>query len=193
MPDVVLFSGGLDSTYVLLHEAPADAVPLFICYGQRHLRQERRAAAAIAAKVDAELVERTITIPWQDSGLTGSGGSWVVPNRNAILASIGAAEAAARGGENVWIGCCADDAEVFPDCRADFLGALDEALFYSCGVRVRAPLVDLSKADIVRRGRAAGIYEDLVRSWSCYDPRGGVDCGECLACEARARGFRRES
>ena len=188
MPDVVLFSGGMDSLYVLRQRAPADAIPLFICYGQRHLRFERRAAATLAH----DLVERTITIPWRGSALTGGdSSSWIVPNRNAILASIGAAEAQARGGKRVWIGCCADDAEGFPDCRPAFIEALSRALELSCGVVIMAPLLHMTKADILRAARN-GLREELERTWSCYDPQGGAPCELCGACLARARGFAEE-
>lgn len=185
MNDVVLFSGGFDSTYILKKLAPDDALPLFIVYGQRHLRSERRAAAKIAP----DLVERTISIPWQEGGLTGPAGSWIVPNRNTILVAIGAAEAQARGAENLWIGCCKDDAEVFADCRPNFIAALADAMLLSCGVTLRAPLLHMTKREMLNSARH-DLLPHLVNSWSCYDPKGGQECGECLACEARSRAFR---
>lgn len=183
--DVVLFSGGMDSAAVLWHFAPEDAVPLFVDYGQSHLAAERAAALRIVG--GDRLRQVAITIPWRASLLTGGSTSPVVPNRNAILASIGAAQAAAGG--TVWIGCCAADAEVFADCRPDFIAALSRATELACGVRVRAPLVNMTKADIVDLVGA----DRLAATWSCYQPqsagaRAPLPCGECGACRARAGG-----
>lgn len=186
----VLLSGGMDSA-LALHWALGkgwDVFALSIDYGQRH-RVELAAARRIAAKAGVELVERRIEIPWQDSSLTGEGGSPVVPGRNLILATLAAAEVQARGGDAVMIACVSNDADVFPDCRPAFLEALSETLMLAVGVQVIAPFAEMTKREAVAAASQAAL-EAVALSWSCYDPqsrgaRAPGPCEECSACIAR--------
>lgn len=197
----VLLSGGMDSA-IALHWAIAEhgrerVFALSVDYGQRH-RCELSSARRIARAADVEHVERTIVMPWGESLLTGgASASPVVPGRNVILATLAAVEVARRGGAAVVIGCCADDAAGFPDCRALFLDAMAGAVSAALDrpVKFVAPLLETSKAAMLARAaRIPGALEAVVLSWSCYLPRSAgarapIPCGECNACALRARAF----
>jgi 7-cyano-7-deazaguanine synthase len=115
-----------------------------------------------------------------------------VPGRNAILATIAAAHVP---GGRVVMGCCADDAERFADCRPAFVEALDAVLRLALDVSLEAPLVHLSKTEALRLARTVrGAWSAVALSWSCYAPRDAgarrpVKCGSCLACVTRAAAF----
>jgi 7-cyano-7-deazaguanine synthase len=227
--DLVLFSGGLDSTVCLAlaaTQATARGDPNPTClsfdYGQRH-RVELERAARIAAVFGAQqLVVSLDASRWGGSALTdprlevadaaggvqsGRGASETaaatgpaheipatyVPARNIIFLAVALGVAEARDLDRVHIGVNAIDYSGYPDCRPEFLQAFREIarLGQRRGVEGRpveivAPLVDMSKADIVRLGSELGAPLDLT--WSCY--RGGTrPCGTCDACVLRARGF----
>lgn len=190
---IVLLSGGMDSA-IALHWARRDfvCVAVAVDYGQRHLT-ELVSARRIAKIAYVELHEVRISIPWGESSLVGDRGDVVVPGRNTILASLAAMHAQRE--DVVVMGCCADDAERFPDCRPEFVRALSETLRLSLGVTVVAPLLGLTKAGSLRlASKIPGAWDAIRRSWSCYTPKDSgarrpVACGECLACIARARGF----
>ena len=118
-----------------------------------------------------------------------------VPARNTIFLSLCLGWAEAAGARDLFIGVNALDYSGYPDCRPDFIRAFEEAarLGTKAGVegdrfRVRAPLIDLSKADIVREAARLGL--DAGMSWSCYDPTPDLrHCGLCDSCRLRARGF----
>ena len=209
---VVLLSGGLDSTTVLAI-ARAEGLAchcLTVDYGQRH-RVEIEAARRVADALDAA-THRVITLDLRaigGSALTDdievpkgrdleSAGVPVtyVPARNTVLLSLllGLAEVVAA--EQLFIGANAVDYSGYPDCRPAFLEAFANLASLATvasaerGVRyrVRAPLLDLSKADIIRRGLALGV--DYGLTWSCYDPTpGGFACGSCDSCQLRRKGF----
>lgn len=190
----VLLSGGMDSTCALfwaLERGPAFAIS--IDYGQTH-RVELAAARRIADLAGVEIVERAITIPWQASRLTGGGASTpVVPGRNGILATVAAAEAKARGASVVVMGCVLDDANVFPDCRPDYIAALSVATRLGMGVSVVAPFVRSLKSTMLAEASPQAL-EAVQLSWSCYEPQGAgarapIPCGKCPACVARKRAF----
>lgn len=198
----VLLSGGMDSS-ALVHRAAeaygADRVlAVSISYGQRHAAPELQAAREVAAiaGVHHEIVEAAID--WRGSTLTdresdlGAPGAVVVPMRNAALVSIAANRAAVHGAQSLWIGCCAADAALFPDCRPEWIAAMSRVLDLSVGMHLAAPYVDRTKAQIVADARRLGdaAVASLAASWSCYDPQPGpVPCGVCGACRARAAGF----
>jgi 7-cyano-7-deazaguanine synthase len=206
---VMLLSGGLDSMVVagLAREAGHRLLALTVDYNQRH-RVELDAARRIAAAMG---VERHIVLPLD---LTGFGGSALtadiavpkdglrpgipvtyVPARNTIFLSLCLGWAEAAGARDLFIGVNALDYSGYPDCRPDFIAAFEAManLATKAGVegdrfRVRAPLLDMSKADIAREAARLGL--DAAMSWSCYDPTPDRrHCGLCDSCRLRARGF----
>jgi len=197
---LVLLSGGLDST-VVLHLAArrfGRVRALSIHYGQRHADAELERARAIAVAAGVPHAVERIELPWSRNALTGAGAgpiasrAAVVPGRNAILVTLAGAHAAAHGCGEVWIGCCAADAATFPDCRPEWIEAMGRALAVSMGVLLAAPLLDRTKAQIVRAARELGAdaWSAIGLSWSCYSPDDGRPCGACGACGARIAGFR---
>jgi 7-cyano-7-deazaguanine synthase len=181
---------------------------LTIDYNQRH-RIELRSARTIAAQLG---VERHIVLPLD---LTGFGGSALtgaidvpkggvqagtipvtyVPARNTIFLSLCLGWAEAAGARDIFIGVNALDYSGYPDCRPEFIAAFEAManLATKAGVEgdpfaIRAPLIDLGKADIVREAARLGL--DPAMSWSCYDPTpDGRHCGLCDSCRLRAGGF----
>jgi 7-cyano-7-deazaguanine synthase len=211
--DLVLLSGGLDST-VCLALACGDAgrqrspspVALTFDYGQRHRVELDRAAKVAAALGCEQLVVRLDASRWGGSALTDPtvavpppaiGAPTVpvtyVPARNLVFLSVAVAIAEARHLRRVHIGVNALDYSGYPDCRPEFLSAFAEAARLGTRrgtegdpVELWAPLVALSKEAIVRAGIGAGAPLELT--WSCY--RGGNrPCGDCDACVLRAAGF----
>ena len=206
-PAIVLLSGGLDSATTLYYALSKgyDARALIFDYGQRHRREVAAArAVARAAKVPFEVVG--ISLPWKGSALLDSrvkvpsGGvrkgmvpPTYVPARNIIFVSFAASFAEAVGARAVFIGANAVDYSGYPDCRPEFFkafqGALDRGLKAGAGrrrVRILTPLVDLSKAEIVRLGSRLGV--PLGLTWSCYNG-GQRPCGVCDSCRLRSLGF----
>jgi len=212
---VVLLSGGMDSATTLA-EAIAqgfEAHALTVRYGQRHeVELERAAAVAHAvgaashrlASVDlafaggSALTDPSIPVPKSREDETIGAGipATYVPARNTVLLSLALAWAEALGARDLFIGANAVDYSGYPDCRPAFLEAFEAlaGVATKAGVegesfRVHAPLMRLTKGEIVRR--ALELRVDLSLTWSCYDPAPGkVPCGRCDACLLRARGFR---
>jgi 7-cyano-7-deazaguanine synthase len=205
---VVLLSGGLDSA-VCLAVALRDGFEchaLSFDYGQRH-RHELAAAGAIARAAGSH---RTIALDLRavgGSSLTADipvpkrGGApaadipvTYVPARNLTFLSLAAGYAEVLGAGDVFIGVNAVDYSGYPDCRPEFIRAFEAAanLATRAGVqgtalRVRTPLIDLSKAQIIRLGRSLGV--DFAGTHSCYDPVGALACGLCDSCRLRREGF----
>lgn len=208
---VVVLSGGLDST-VCMAVARADrTAPLALTfdYGQRH-RTELSSAAHVARHYGAEHVVVPIDVRgWGGSALTdgsidvptASGAAAAadaipvtyVPGRNLIFLSIAMGVAEARDADSVYLGVNALDYSGYPDCRPEFVESFraTAALALKRGVEgrpvdVRTPLIDRTKAAIVRLGLELGA--PLHLTWSCY--RGGASpCGDCDSCALRAKGF----
>ncbi len=208
---VVLLSGGLDS-YTAAAIARADGFRLFaltIRYGQRHAK-ELEAARAVATWLG---VERHIEL---DVDLSTFGGSSLtsdlpvpkdrpidpaeipstyVPARNTVFLSLALAWAEVLGACDICIGANALDYSGYPDCRPDYLAAFERlaGLATRAGVEgarfhVHAPLLHMTKAEIVRAGLALGLDYGLTHS--CYDPApDGSPCGHCDSCVLRAKGF----
>jgi 7-cyano-7-deazaguanine synthase len=206
---VVLVSGGLDSMVAagLALEAGHKLLALTVDYGQRH-RIELEAAARIAATLGAErhVVLPLDLRPFGGSALTadiavpkdGPGEDvpvTYVPARNTIFLSLALGWAEAAGAADIYIGVNALDYSGYPDCRPDFVAAFERlaALATKAGsegrpFRIAAPLLHMTKADIVREADRLGL--DAALSWSCYDPSpDGRHCGLCDSCRLRARGF----
>jgi 7-cyano-7-deazaguanine synthase len=208
---VVLLSGGLDS-YTTAAIARAEGFRLFaltLCYGQRHIH-EVRAARAVAAWLQVEQhVELDVDLSaFGGSSLTApmpvpkdrpldAGGipSTYVPARNTIFLALALAWAEALSAADIFIGVNAIDYSGYPDCRPEFIAAFERlaSLATARGVegnafRVHAPLITLTKADIVRKGLELGLDYGLTHS--CYDPDPeGRPCGHCDSCTLRAAGF----
>jgi 7-cyano-7-deazaguanine synthase len=209
---VVLLSGGLDS-YTAAAIAKADGFALYaltIAYGQRHAR-ELDAARAVAR---ALAVERHIEI---GVDLRAIGGSSLtsdarvprdrdvasvtdipptyVPARNTVFLALALGWAEVLDARDIFIGANALDYSGYPDCRPAFIRAFESlaAVATKAGVegarfRVHAPLLEMSKADIIRRGLA--LHLDYGLTHSCYDPYpSGAPCGRCDSCQLRAKGF----
>jgi len=209
---VCLVSGGLDSA-VTLAEARAEdrrTIALSFDYGQRHrieLEAARRVAESLGASehVIASLDLRvlggsalTADIPVPRDRIGHEDASipiTYVPARNLLFLSYATATAEAKSASEIWIGVNAIDYSGYPDCRTNFIQAFEKAatLGTKAGVegtpfKVRTPLIDLSKADIVRRGTALGV--DFSLTHSCYDPDpSGAACGHCDSCLLRKAGF----
>lgn len=212
---VVLLSGGLDSTTALA-VARAEGYAchaLSFEYGQRHARElasARRVAAAlgVAAHLTLRLDLRAIggsaltaDIPVpkaRDAEAIGSGiPVTYVPARNTIFLAHALAWAEVLGAQDIFIGANVLDASGYPDCRPEYIAAFERLanLATQAGVEgrsrfhIHAPLIALSKADIIRRGLALGV--DFALTWSCYAPEpDGRPCGLCDACLLRQKGFR---
>lgn len=206
---VVLLSGGLDSTVALwwaLRQGWA-CEALTFRYGQRHAR-ELRSARAVARLAHVPLHTVSFKLPWSGSSLTrrdvslpsrsadriGPGiPSTYVPGRNTIFLSFALSLADQVGAEVIVIGANAVDYSGYPDCRGPYLRAFEKAatLGSKTGAQggrlfVVAPLIQLSKAGIVRLGRQLGA--PLEKTWSCY-AGGRRPCGRCDSCVLREKGF----
>ncbi len=202
---LVLLSGGLDSTVCLAiairDDGPVTAVT--VDYGQRH-RIELERAAQVAAVCGVEQVVVDLDLSWDGSALTddsiavpdaGSAAipATYVPARNLIFCSLACGIAETRGCDAIYLGVNALDYSGYPDCRPEFIEAFGRAaaLGLKRGVEghpleVRTPLIERTKAEIVRLAAEVGAPVHLT--WSCY--RGGRQpCGSCDACTLRAKGF----
>lgn len=211
---VVLLSGGIDSatTMAIARSEGRSSFALTVDYGQRHGR-EVEAARRIAKSLGAVRHEclRIDLRSFGGSALTGDGevprdrtpdeiGRGIpptyVPARNTILLSLGLAWAESIGASEIFFGANVQDFSGYPDCRPEFISAF-EALT-RVGTRrgveggdpfqIRAPLIEWSKAEIIRKGRALGV--DFSLTWSCYDPDpDGKPCRKCDSCTIRRSGF----
>lgn len=206
---VVLLSGGLDSATVLAmaRASGRQCHALSVDYGQRH-RCELDAAARVATRLGA-CEHRVITLDYGQLGgsaltdpaiaVPDTPGTGIpvtyVPARNTVMLALalGFAEVVEAG--EIHIGVNAVDYSGYPDCRPEFVAAFERlaALATRAGVeghpvRVVAPLIDLSKAEIIRRGTALGV--DYGATVSCYAPDAAARaCGVCDACRLRRDGF----
>ena len=208
---VVLLSGGLDSTTALAvaKSRGFTCYALTVKYGQLHeveLEAARRAAAR-AGVADHQVVEvdlsplaasaltrRDVAVPKDRSlaeiGAPGDVPSTYVPARNTVLLSLALAWAESLGAKDLFVGVNVLDASGYPDCRPEFIRAFEalaQVATRSGGFRVHAPLIELTKADIIRLGSSLGV--DYAETHSCYDPVGGRACGRCDACALRRKGF----
>jgi len=210
---VILLSGGLDSATVLAIAVNNGFVchALSFRYGQRH-EQEIAAAQKVARAhgVDEHLVLDIDLAQFGGSALTteldvpkhsdvteiGDGiPVTYVPARNTIFLSLGLAYAETRRAGTIFIGVNALDYSGYPDCRPDFIHAFEKAARLGTragqegdeSISIEAPLIDMNKAAIIRRGHELGVDYSMTRS--CYDPVGDLSCGCCDACLLRRKGF----
>jgi 7-cyano-7-deazaguanine synthase len=213
---VVLLSGGLDSATVLaIARADGyDTYALSFRYGQRHT-VELDAAARVASSLGATrhvvadidlrvfggsaLTDDSLVVPHHDSvdevGADSDIPITYVPARNTIFLSFALAWAETLGSSDIFIGVNALDYSGYPDCRPEYIAAYQRMadLATKAGVegtqalRIHTPLIDLTKADTIRRGLDLGVDYSLTHS--CYDPVGDRACGTCDSCLLRQRGF----
>jgi 7-cyano-7-deazaguanine synthase len=213
-PAVVLLSGGLDSaTAAAVARAEGfELCALTIDYGQRH-RQELEAASRVAAalgvkrhvtlRIDltqfgASALTAPIDVPKARSREEMEAGIPItyVPARNSIFLALALGYAEVLGAADIFVGVNAVDYSGYPDCRPEFIAAFERLanLGTKAGVegslqfKVHAPLVQMTKAQIIRRGTELGVDYGLTHS--CYDPDpSGRPCGSCDSCLLRRQGF----
>ncbi len=209
-PAVVLLSGGLDSATVLAiaRSQGYNCHCLSLDYGQRHCA-ELSAAARIAARLGAAehrtlkldlanfggsaLTDNAIEVP--TNGVQAGIPVTYVPARNTIMLSLALAWAEVLGSHDIFIGVNAVDYSGYPDCRPEYIAAFEAManLATKAGVEgtklsIHAPLMDLTKAEIIRRGVELGV--DYSLTISCYQADDiGRACGRCDACRLRREGF----
>jgi 7-cyano-7-deazaguanine synthase len=205
---VVLLSGGLDSATALAiaRDAGFDCHALAVDYGQRH-RSELAAAKRVAAAAGVPLkilpldlraiggsaLTDDIGVPEDET--TGIPVTYV-PARNTIMLSLALGFAEVLGADEIFIGVNAVDYSGYPDCRPEFIAAYQamSRLATKAGVEgaettIHTPLIDLTKAEIIRQGTALGV--DYSLTVSCYQADGeGRACGRCDSCRIRRDGFR---
>ncbi|MEM7232824.1 MAG: 7-cyano-7-deazaguanine synthase QueC [Planctomycetota bacterium] len=228
-PALVLFSGGLDSTTVLAMARASgyDTHALIFRYGQRHAVEVAKAEAYLQvagipfdfqdidlrAAGGSALTSDDIEVPRdRSSGDISDGGVPVtyVPARNTVFLSLALAWAEVREIDDIFLGINALDYSGYPDCRPEYLAAFESMANLASKrttqdghrLRMHAPLVDLTKAQIIERGVELGV--DYSRTWSCYqpmevptgDPRqqqtaatNFLACGSCDSCQLRRKGF----
>jgi 7-cyano-7-deazaguanine synthase len=206
---VVLLSGGLDSATVLgiARARGFECYALSVHYGQRHgaeLAAARQIAVALGARehrvmaVDlagiggSALTDPSMAIP--ESPTTGIPITYV-PARNTLMLSLALGWAEVVGAADIFVGVNAVDYSGYPDCRPEFIEAFENLarLATKAGVegahfKIQAPLIDMSKADIIRAGTELGV--DYSVTVSCYQAApDGAACGKCDSCRLRAAGF----
>jgi 7-cyano-7-deazaguanine synthase len=206
---VVLLSGGLDSTTVLAiaRARGFECYALSVHYGQRHgaeLAAARQIASALGAcehrimGVDlagiggSALTDPSMAIP--ESPTTGIPITYV-PARNTLMLSLALGWAEVVGAADIFVGVNAVDYSGYPDCRPEFIEAFENLarLATKAGVegahfKIQAPLIEMSKADIIRAGTELGV--DYSMTVSCYQAApDGAACGKCDSCRLRAAGF----
>jgi 7-cyano-7-deazaguanine synthase len=209
-PAIALFSGGIDSTTTLAIaiDTGFNPVALSFHYGQRH-RFELQAAQLVLKqfpdvryivldldlrKIGGSALTSSMDVPKLrklDESIPVS----YVPGRNLIFLSLAAALGETLGATDLFYGANILDYSGYPDCRPEFMSALEHTLNVGTktGVegrkfKIHAPLIRMSKAEIIRKGIALGI--DFSATHSCYDPDAeGRACGECDSCVIRRKGF----
>ncbi|HEY9133452.1 MAG TPA: 7-cyano-7-deazaguanine synthase QueC [Dyella sp.] len=211
---VILVSGGMDSavTIALAREQGYDVYALSVAYGQRHsaelMASERvsRLLGAVAHKtvtvdlraIGGSALTADIDVPLDTDQQPDAAAIPVtyVPARNTIMLSIALGWAEVLGSSDIWCGVNAVDYSGYPDCRPAFIEAFEQlanvatkAGVEGAGIRIHAPLMKMSKADIAREGARLGV--DFAETVSCYQAdEQGRACGHCDACRLRAQGFR---
>jgi 7-cyano-7-deazaguanine synthase len=194
---LVLLSGGIDSTVIahMAFEYRRLVGTLFFDYGQLAARHEAWYASKWAAEHGG--IGQCKVVPL--AGVTamlqepGKEGPRIVPARNLALLSIAVNFASAISADYVWYGATVDDYADYRDCRAEFVGALSRMTEALCGIKIEAPLISMTKREVIQRGESLGV--DFKQTWSCYTPVDsqvqrsgppkGRPCGTCNACISR--------
>ena len=207
---VVLVSGGMDSavTIAIAREQGYQVHALSVAYGQRHsaeLEASERVSRILGAvehktvhvdlrTIGGSALTADIDVPLDQTGEQGIPVTYV-PARNTIMLSIALGWAEVLGSTDIWCGVNAVDYSGYPDCRPAFIEAFEQlanvatkAGVEGAGIRIHAPLMRMSKADIAREGQRLGV--DFSETVSCYQADAqGRACGHCDACRLRAQGF----
>ena len=213
-PAVVLLSGGLDSatTLAIARSQGYETYALSFAYGQRHSREldsANRVAAALGVKnrlvltldlrvIGGSALTGDLAVPKSRTAGEIAVGIPVtyVPARNTIFLAHALAWAEVLGAEDVFFGANVVDYSGYPDCRPEYLQAFERLadLATKAGVegksrfRIHAPLIRMTKAEIIRTGHALGV--DFSLTWSCYESTAnGRPCGLCDSCTLRKKGF----
>ncbi len=209
---VVLLSGGLDSTTALAiaRDEGFACHALTVRYGQLHaceIDASARVAAALGAVehrvldldlrplAASALTRDDIAVPkdrpLEEIGAEGDVPVTYVPARNTVLLGLALAWAETLGAHDLFLGVNVLDASGYPDCRPEFVAAFEalaNVATHARGFSIHAPLIDMTKAQIIERGLALGV--DYAITHSCYDPSdAGLACGSCDACILRRKGF----
>lgn len=207
---IVLLSGGLDSTTVLAmaHAAGRQITALSFRYGQRHTHELTAAAATVArygiddwVRCDIDLAQlggSALTDPSLEVPTDGADAGipiTYVPARNTVFLSFALALAEVRGADEIHLGVNAIDYSGYPDCRPEYLAAYETMANLATRrgvegdpIQIVAPLLHLTKAQIITEGLALGV--DYGQTHSCYAPaEDGAACGVCDACRLRLAGF----
>jgi len=211
---VVLLSGGLDSTTVLAIALNQGYEPITLCfdYGQRHrveleksrfLSKKMGAAEHKEVKIDlrqfgGSALTDDIDVPKgrSEGEITGEIPITYVPARNTVFLSLALAAAEAAQAQNIFIGVTAIDYSGYPDCRPEYIQAFEQManLATKAGVegtfkfKIHTPLIEMTKADIIKKGLELGVDYSLTHS--CYHPdTNGNPCGQCDSCLLRKKGF----
>lgn len=201
---VIIVSGGLDSITLLYDKAETIALAISFDYGQNHGAKELPFAAYHCKKLGiphitiplgfmhqyfkSSLLEGAEAIPeghYEEENMK----STVVPFRNGIMLAIATGIAESHELKRVYIANHGGDHTIYPDCRPEFIQAMDQATKAGTfvDVRVEAPYTNVTKADIVKRGTELGIEYD--KTWSCYKGA-DIHCGKCGTCVERKEAFR---
>jgi len=207
---VVLFSGGLDSTTVLVYAMKQgyDVYPLTFSYGQRHaieIKQSERTlekyglmqrqtvfSIDLTPFVNCSLINKNLEVPeFEENRIP----STYVPSRNLIFLSIASGFAETLNAEKIFIGVNSVDYSGYPDCRPEFVDAFNKTIAVGTkqgvesGIKVEAPILNMSKKEIIELGMSLGVDYSLTHS--CYNPTSdGLSCGVCDSCRLRLEGFR---
>lgn len=207
---ICLVSGGMDScvTAAIAHEENDELAFLHVSYGQRTEQRERQAFEALADHYDVKLrlvislehlaqiggssltdLEIAVTPPELSSRAIPSS---YVPFRNAHLLAAAVSWGEVIGTNAIYIGAVAEDSSGYPDCRPEFYVAFQNVIDLGTkpetNIRIKTPVIDLKKSEIVLRGLELGAPLDLT--WSCYQAS-EVACGNCDSCALRLRAFRK--
>ena len=207
---VVLFSGGLDSTTVLVYALKQgyDVYPLTFSYGQRHaieikqsektlekyglLNRQTIFSIDLTPFVNCSLINKNLEVPeFAENRIP----STYVPSRNLIFLSVASGFAETLGAEKIFIGVNSVDYSGYPDCRPEFVEAFNKTIAVGTkqgvesGIEVVAPILNMSKKEIIELGMSLGVDYSLTHS--CYNPTpDGLSCGVCDSCRLRLEGFR---
>ena len=207
---VVLFSGGLDSTTVLVYALKQgyDVYPLTFSYGQRHvieIKQSERTlekygllnrqtifSIDLTPFVNCSLINKNLEVPeFAENRIP----STYVPSRNLIFLSVASGFAETLGAEKIFIGVNSVDYSGYPDCRPEFVEAFNKTFAVGTkqgvesGIEVVAPILNMSKKEIIELGMSLQVDYSLTHS--CYNPTpDGLSCGVCDSCRLRLEGFR---
>lgn len=214
---IVLLSGGIDSstTAAIAKAEGYDIYALSFDYGQRHKRElESAKMVAESLRVKKHLIinfnmgeiggsalTADIEVPKDRIEMTGDIPLTYVPARNTVFLSFALAWAEVLGVPDIFIGANAVDYSGYPDCRPEYLRAFEEMANLATRVsvegtlrfKIKAPLLYLTKAEIIRKGLTLNL--DYSLTWSCYDPQLSkgdrlIPCGRCDSCLFRAKGFK---